>query len=292
MTERGEMEAALEAILFVVSEPVPRSKLLELFDEEERPLAEEALAAVLARYAAGEARGVMAEEVAGGVRLVTRPEMVGWLRRFFDASASNKLSMAALETLAIIAYRQPVTAPEIQELRSVNPTGVLKTLLERRLVRIAGRKEVVGKPFLYTTTREFLVHFGLNHLRDLPPLEEFEETFGAAAATVGGASGGTALPPLQTPLDDDREERFLREAAEPEAAEPEAAETEGAETEAAEHEPGGKVTGEHLTGEHLTAEPGPREPSEAAPADLTADADDEPDDEQAEARAAAGEGER
>jgi len=210
MTERGEMEAALEAILFVVSEPVPRQKLLELFDEDEREQAAEALAAVLARYAGAEARGVMAEEVAGGVRLVTRPEMVGWLRRFFDASASGKLSMAALETLAIIAYRQPVTAPEIQELRSVNPTGVLKTLLERRLVRIAGRKEVVGKPFLYTTTREFLVHFGLNHLKDLPPLEEFEETFGSATAALG-ALGGPEVVPL--PLEDDREERILREAA-------------------------------------------------------------------------------
>ena len=95
--------------------------------------------------------------------------------------------MAALETLAIVAYRQPITGPEIQELRGVSPAGVLKTLLERRLVRITGRKEVVGKPFLYGTTREFLVHFGLNSLRDLPPLEEFEETFGSgdAAASAG-----------------------------------------------------------------------------------------------------------
>ena len=92
--------------------------------------------------------------------------------------------MAALETLAIIAYRQPITGPEIQELRGVNPSGVLKTLLERRLIRIAGRKEVVGKPFLYGTTREFLVHFGLNSLKDLPPLEEFEETFGSGDASA------------------------------------------------------------------------------------------------------------
>ncbi|HVT59830.1 MAG TPA: SMC-Scp complex subunit ScpB [Thermoanaerobaculia bacterium] len=190
MTERSEMEAALESILFVSSEPVPRSRLVELFDEEEREEAALALAAVLARYAAGEARGVMVEDVAGGVRLVTRPEMGGWLRRFFEAGAGSKLSMAALETLAIIAYRQPITGPEIQELRSVNPVGVLKTLLEKRLVRIAGRKEVVGKPFLYATTREFLVHFGLNNLRDLPPLEEFEETFGLGAPEGGEAGAG------------------------------------------------------------------------------------------------------
>lgn len=197
MTDQNDMEAVIEAILFVSSEPVPRNKLVGLFDEEESDQAREALEAVLARYGEGAVRGVMVEEVAGGLRLVTRPEMVGWLRRFFDVAASNKLSMAALETLAIIAYRQPVTGPEIQELRGVSPSGVIKTLLERRLVRIAGRKEVVGKPFLYGTTREFLVHFGLNSLKDLPPLEEFEESFGAAVA--GDGAGGAA--PSQMALD-------------------------------------------------------------------------------------------
>jgi segregation and condensation protein B len=254
MTERAEMEAAIEAILFVASEPVPRTRLIELFDEDEREQAAAALAAVLERYGGGEARGVMVEDVAGGVRLVTRPEMGVWLRRFFDVASGSKLSMAALETLAIVAYRQPITGPEIQELRSVNPVGVLKTLLEKRLVRISGRKEVVGKPFLYATTREFLVHFGLNSLRDLPPLEEFEETFGAAAgvvpaggpvpgatagaaatgadgatataagvgmaagggmATDGGRAAGTvAGDDGLSDEEDDREERFLREAAE------------------------------------------------------------------------------
>jgi segregation and condensation protein B len=203
MSERGEMEAAIEAILFVSSEPVPRARLIELFEDDEREAAAAALAAVLERYAGGEARGVMVEDVAGGVRLVTRPEMGVWLRRFFEVASGSKLSMAALETLAIVAYRQPITGPEIQELRSVNPVGVLKTLLEKRLVRIAGRKEVVGKPFLYATTREFLVHFGLNSLRDLPPLEEFEETFGAAAGVLpatpatpatGAAPAGGAPP--------------------------------------------------------------------------------------------------
>lgn len=197
-----ELEAALEAVLFVSSEPVPRARLLDLFEPEERDGAARALDAVLARYAAADGRGVMAEEVAGGVRLVTRPELASHLRRFFDISGGGKLSMAALETLAIVAYRQPITAPEIQELRSVNPAGVLKTLLERRMVRITGRKEVVGKPFLYGTTREFLMHFGLNSLPDLPPLEEFEEAFGGD----GGGGLGEAAPRA------DREERILREA--------------------------------------------------------------------------------
>lgn len=223
MIERSEMEAALEAILFVSSEPVPRARLLELFDEEDREQAAEALAAVLARYAEGDGRGVLVEDVGGGVRLATRPEVVTWLRRFFDVSGGTKLSMAALETLAIVAYRQPITGPEIQELRSVNPSGVLKTLLERRLVRIAGRKEVVGKPFLYGTTKEFLVHFGLNSLRDLPPLEEFEETFGLGAGAEGELSSGmlAAVDPsgdfgTESPAaaaEPDREEHFLREVA-------------------------------------------------------------------------------
>ncbi len=183
-TDRAEMEIAIEAILFVSSEPVPRAKLAELFDEEDRAEAECAIDAVLERFGPEVGRGFMAEEVAGGVRLATRPELVGWLRRFFEVAVGNKLSMAALETLAIIAYRQPITGPEIQELRNVSASGTLKTLLERRLVRITGRKEVVGKPFLYGTTREFLVHFGLNSLADLPPLEEFEETFGSDPGIV------------------------------------------------------------------------------------------------------------
>src|SRR5215203_465946 len=221
MTERSEMEAALEAILFVSSEPVPRTKLMELFDEAERAEAAEALETVLARYADGEFRGdrgVLVEDVAGGVRLATRPEIGGWLRRFFDVSSGTKLSMAALETLAIIAYRQPITGPEIQELRGVNPSGVIATLLGRRLVRISGRKEVVGKPFLYGTTKEFLVHFGLNSLKDLPPLEEFEETFGSGdASAVAGLAERAGMS--QDPVDPesaaaDREEQFLREVAE------------------------------------------------------------------------------
>src|SRR5436305_8680177 len=225
MTERSEMEAALEAILFVSSEPVPRTKLLELFDEEEREQAAEALEAVLARFAGEEGRGVLVEEVAGGVRLVTRPEMVGWLRRFFDVAGGSKLSMAALETLAIIAYRQPITGPEIQELRSVSPVGVIKTLLERRMVRIAGRKEVVGKPFLYATTREFLIHFGLKSLKDLPPLEDFEGAF-------GGLAEGGGVEPLAGR--GDREEEILAEVAALDEAQAEAAVAESAEAEAIE----------------------------------------------------------
>lgn len=179
MTEQSEIEAALEAVLFVAAEPVDRAKLLEIFGSRDRAAATTALERVIDRYGGGPDKGVRIEEVAGGLRLVTRPELHGYLRKFFEVSGRTRLSMAALETLAIVAYRQPITGPEIQELRGVSPSGVLKTLLEKRLVRISGRKKVVGKPFLYRTTREFLMHFGLESLEDLPPLEEFEEIFGS-----------------------------------------------------------------------------------------------------------------
>lgn len=180
MTDRSEIAAALEAVLFVAAEPVPRQRLLELFNDRDRKKAEEALDDVLGRFKVEGDRGIFVEQVAGGLRLVTRPELNSYLRKFFEVTGRTRLSLAALETLAIIAYRQPITSPEIQDLRGVSSSGVLKTLLERRLVKIAGRKKVVGKPFLYRTTREFLMHFGLEALEDLPPLEEFEESFGAA----------------------------------------------------------------------------------------------------------------
>ena len=174
MSERSEIEGAVEAILFAAGEPVRREDLIAVFDESDHELVGVALESIMRRYQPEAGRGVMAEEVGGGFRLVTRPELHGYLRKFFEASGANRLSMAALETLAIVAYRQPITAPEVQELRGVTSNSVLKTLLERRLVRIAGRKEVVGRPFLYRTTRDFLMHFGLKDLDDLPPLEEIE----------------------------------------------------------------------------------------------------------------------
>lgn len=212
MTEQSELEAVLEAILFVTPEPVPRDKLLEVFESVERERIEAALDSVLARYrlpadaSNGDwPRGMVVDEVAGGVRLVTRPEFNAYLRKFFEVTGRTKLSLAALETLAIVAYRQPITGPEIQELRGKSSVAVLKTLLEKRLIRISGRKDVVGKPFFYATTRDFLLHFGLQSLKDLPPLEEFEETFlsdGDFAATAG-----------ESLRSEDREEEIERQTA-------------------------------------------------------------------------------
>ena len=215
---RPELEAAVEAILFVAGEPLSRDEILSAFEEEEKEPAGAAIDAVLARYGDGEGRGVVAETVAGGIRLATRPELHGYLKKFFESEDRGRLSMAALETLAIVAYRQPVTAPEIQELRGVGSSGVLKTLLERRLIRIAGRKQVVGKPFLYATTREFLMQFGLGSLDDLPPLEEFEETLASEGMGVG-EDREEAILRLNARLDDEEDEAIQDEDGDGEAAE-------------------------------------------------------------------------
>ena len=200
MTRTNQLEAAIEAVLFASSDPVQLTRLKEVFSGDEEGSVTEALERVLERFRADEeARGVQVEEVAGGYRLVTRAEFHGYLRKYFDISGHNRLSMAALETLAIVAYRQPVTGPEIQEMRGVSSSGVLKTLLDRRLIRISGRKQVVGKPFIYRTTREFLMHFGLKDLEDLPPLEEFEESFGSLEVEID-FNVGDEEPEIQPPI--------------------------------------------------------------------------------------------
>ena len=133
----------------------------------------------------GSARGLRIEEVAGGFRLSTRPELAPWIRTHFRNRNRARLSPASIETLAVVAYKQPVTGPEIQEIRGVDPQGSLKTLLEKRLIRMAGKKKVVGRPCLYKTTRQFLMHFGLAGVEDLPPIEDFERLAGEFASASG-----------------------------------------------------------------------------------------------------------
>ena len=172
----SEVRAAVEAILFVAGETVQVEDLTAAISEATTEQVEEALKALQQSYT--ERHGFTLEKTAGGYRFVTRPEIDAHLRKYFARRSEGRLSLAALETLSIIAYRQPITAPEISEIRGVNSSAVLQTLLERRLVRISGRKSVVGSPFLYRTTREFLAHFGLDTLQDLPKLEEFAEVLG------------------------------------------------------------------------------------------------------------------
>jgi len=174
--EENEIRAALEAILFVSNEPVKLDDLVEAFDEPAEAITAQ-LDEIKKRLDDNNG-GFILEQAAGGWRLATRAEHDAILKKFFAKKGENRLSIAALETLAMIAYRQPLTAPEVSELRGVNSTAVIRTLLERRMIRVSGRKEVVGSPFLYRTTREFLVHFGLNDIRDLPRLEEFGDLIG------------------------------------------------------------------------------------------------------------------
>ena len=186
-----ELRSALEAILFVAGEPIKIESLTEAFSDEGKEAVEQQLQEIDRRFREMEA-GFLLEQTAGGYRLATRPELDPFLRKFFSKQGEGRLSMAALETLSIIAYRQPITAPEISDIRGVNTSGVLRTLLDRKMIKIAGRKNVVGSPFLYRTTREFLVHFGLNSIQDLPRLEEFAEILGEnmTEEMLEGSGGG------------------------------------------------------------------------------------------------------
>jgi len=175
-TASAELKAIVEALIFASPEPITSKTLFKLLADEPK---EDIAAAVQALKAEYEQRpGLQFVEVAGGYQIVTRPELHEWVRRLFHERAAQKLTLQGLETLAVIAYKQPVTALEISEIRGVNTSGVLSTLLERHLIKIVGRKDVVGRPFLYATTREFLIRFGLNDLTDLPKVDDMAEALG------------------------------------------------------------------------------------------------------------------
>ncbi len=171
-----DLKAIIEALIFASPDPVTPKTLAKILDSEPHEHIAEALE--LLKLDWDQSRGLELVEVAGGYQIVTRPELNEWVRRLFHDHSSHRLSVQALETLAVIAYRQPVTGPEIAEIRGVNASGVLGTLLERRLIKITGRKAVVGRPFLYSTTREFLDRFGLKDLADLPKVEDMAEALG------------------------------------------------------------------------------------------------------------------
>src|SRR5581483_9436774 len=172
----NSLKAVVEALIFASPEPLTPKMLFKLLTDEPK---EDVTAAVDALKADYETRpGLQFVEVAGGYQIVTRPELHEWVRRLFHERSTQKLTVQGLETLAVIAYKQPITALEIGEIRGVNTSGVLSTLLERGLIRIAGRKNVVGRPFLYGTTKEFLIRFGLNDLDDLPKIEDMAQALG------------------------------------------------------------------------------------------------------------------
>src|SRR3984885_11113171 len=148
----SDLKAIVEASLFASPEPVTVKTLVKLLETEPREAVDAAIEELKRDY--DRPGGLQMVEVAGGYQIVTRPELHEWVRRLFHERTTQKLSVASLETLAVVAYKQPVTAPEIAEIRGVNAAGVVGTLLERRLIRIVGRKPVVGRPFLYGTTKE------------------------------------------------------------------------------------------------------------------------------------------
>ena len=180
----------VEALLFASDTPVEAARLQEVLDLESAKVARE-LVETLGRRLDSEGRALQVVEVGGGYRLVTRPEVAPWLVKLARSRTRSRLSRPSLETLAIIGYRQPVSRPEVDAIRGVNSEAVLDNLLERRMIRIAGRKESPGRPFLYETTREFLVAFGLRDLNDLPKVEgelvvpELTETAAAQLAEPG-----------------------------------------------------------------------------------------------------------
>ncbi|MBI4401445.1 MAG: SMC-Scp complex subunit ScpB [Nitrospirae bacterium] len=172
--EERELQAILEAVLFVSHNPVTVERLTDILSGVTKVEVRQALRHLREGYEK-EGRGLQVVEVAGGFQIVTRPEYAPWIKRLEKTKAAPKLSRSALESLAIIAYKQPIVRSEIEQIRGVETSGVLRTLLERKLVRLVGRKDVPGRPILYGTTKYFLQHFGLRDLSELPPLREFKE---------------------------------------------------------------------------------------------------------------------
>jgi segregation and condensation protein B len=182
-----QTRAVIEAILFLSDEPQPAKRIAQLLDDSDVKEVNTALEVLRQTYETQE-HGIQLVEVAGGFQMATKEECRPYLDQYFEKRRRARVSTAALETLAIIAYRQPITRAEIEAVRGVNVDGVVHSLLERRLIKIAGRKEVPGQPFLYRTTQEFLKHFGLRSLADLPQLEALMRAFESSGAEQ-------ALPP-------------------------------------------------------------------------------------------------
>jgi segregation and condensation protein B len=198
-----EIQASLEALLYASGEPLSVKDLKNALPEAGdriRPALEE-----LKELYGREGRGLQLVEVAGGFQITTRPEFHEVVSRLLSSPKPARLSLQALETLAVIAYRQPITVPELLDLRGVRSASVVRTLLEKKLVRIVGRKPVVGRPLMYGTTKEFLLRFGLKDLRDLPQLKDMSEVFGdelaqqLEAPPANDAPPGTEAPEAASP---------------------------------------------------------------------------------------------
>ena len=186
-----EIQAALEAIIYAADEPATIDQIAKALGLE-KPRAREALEQLIATYQSDE-RGIEVRKVAGGWKFYTKAQHHDVVRKFIKSlQPPLRLTMPALETLAVIAYKQPVTVPEINEIRGVHVGGVIKTLLEKKLITTAGRKEVIGRPILYRTSKQFMMRFGLSDLDELPSLKEFEAL---AQAALGSDEGIADVQP-------------------------------------------------------------------------------------------------
>jgi segregation and condensation protein B len=173
----AEVMALVEALIFVADEPVTAKLLAEVLEEDKQTV--QAAAEELQKEYESRQGGLQIREIAGGWQLSTRTEFHEEVRRFLKTRPSARLSLASLETLAVIAYKQPVTVPEILEIRGVQSASAIKTLLDKRLIVAKGRKETVGRPMQYGTSKDFLIQFGLNDLSELPSIEDFEDLAGS-----------------------------------------------------------------------------------------------------------------
>ena len=193
--QSATLKAVIEAAIYITDEPLSAEQIASALDQPMERV-KEILGQLVSEYAAPD-RGLSVREVAGGYKMSTKAEHHESIRRFVKRlQPPLKLSLAALETLAVVAYKQPITAPEIMDVRGVQGAGVLKTLLDRKLIATAGRKTVLGKPIMYKTTREFLVQFGLSSLAELPTLKEFEEL---GRLALNDSDDGTVPEEFQAP---------------------------------------------------------------------------------------------
>jgi len=171
---RDELRPVIEALLFVADEPLPFKQLCKILGDVSEEDVMWALSELVADYER-RGSGLEAREIAGGWRISTRPQYHEFIRKYLKSRPSARLSLPALETLAVIAYKQPITIPEILEIRGVTSSSAVKTLLEKRLIVTKGRKETVGRPMMYGTSKEFMIQFGLKDLTELPSIEDFED---------------------------------------------------------------------------------------------------------------------
>ncbi len=205
MGASGDVKAILEALIYASPEPLTRKAIDKLLSSEPKEDIDAAIVELKRDYE--RPGGLQLVEVAGGLQIVTREDLHELVRRLFHERTTQKLTSQALETLAVIAYKQPITALEITEIRGVNTSGVLNTLLERHLIKIVGRKKVVGRPFMYATTKEFLIRFGLNDIGDLPKIEDMAEALGFDSPLLVERTPAEDALPLEEPdMDDDEDD--------------------------------------------------------------------------------------